>query len=64
MKLLFINGSRGEWGYIKPIIDLCIDKNIDYSICATNMLMLPSHGNLYEEIVSQGYKVTEKFICH
>ena len=60
MKLLFINGSRGEWGYIKPIIDLCINKHIDYSICATNMLMLPSHGNLYEEIVSQGYKVSEK----
>ena len=60
MKLLFINGSRGEWGYIKPIIDQCITKNIDYSICATNMLMLTSHGNLYEEIVSQGYNVTEK----
>ena len=26
MKLLFVNGSRGEWGYIKPIIDK-LEKN-------------------------------------
>lgn len=29
MKLLFILGSRGEWGYIKPIIDICKKKKLN-----------------------------------
>lgn len=50
MKLLFILGSRGEWGYIKPIIDICKKKKIKYSICATNMVLLPAYGLLVDEI--------------
>ena len=60
MKLIFINGSRGEWGYIKPIIDLCRQKSIKYSICATNMLLLPAHGNLLKEIIDSGYNVSDQ----
>ena len=60
MKLIFINGSRGEWGYIKPIIDLCKQKSIKYSICATNMLLLPAHGNLLKEIIDSGYNVSDQ----
>ena len=60
MRLLFVNGSRGEWGYIKPIIDLAIKKNIEYSICATNMLLLGQHGKLVDEIEDQGYRVSHK----
>jgi len=59
MKLMFLNGSRGEWGYIKPIIDICIKEHIDYSICATNMLLLPSHGLLLDSILDQGYNVSD-----
>lgn len=60
MKLLFLNGSRGEWGYIRPIIDLCVERGIDYGICATNMLLLSSHGSLVEEIRAQGYRVCDE----
>ena len=60
MKLLFLNGSRGEWGYIRPLIDLCRDQGIDYGICATNMLLLPSHGTLVEEIRGDGYRVSDE----
>ena len=60
MKLIFLNGSRGEWGYIKPIIDICKEKSIEYSICATNMLLLQSHGNLQKEIVDAGYNVKDQ----
>lgn len=60
MKLLFLNGSRGEWGYIRPIIDQCVAQGINYSICATNMLMLPSHGLLVEEIKANGYRVSDE----
>lgn len=60
MRLLFVNGSRGEWGYIKPIIDLINNSDIQYSICATNMLLLEQHGNLVEDIEKQGYNVGYK----
>ena len=60
MKILFITGSRGEWGYIKPIIKLCIKRSIDYDICATNMLLLPNFGNLVEEIKDEGFKVSDE----
>jgi GDP/UDP-N,N'-diacetylbacillosamine 2-epimerase (hydrolysing) len=60
MKLLFINGSRGEWGYIRPLIKQCILEGIDYSICATNMLMLQGYGNLVDEIKREGYRVDDE----
>jgi GDP/UDP-N,N'-diacetylbacillosamine 2-epimerase (hydrolysing) len=60
VKLLFVNGSRGEWGYIKPIIDKLHEENIDYNICATNMLLLAQHGNLAKEIEEQGYNIDYK----
>jgi GDP/UDP-N,N'-diacetylbacillosamine 2-epimerase (hydrolysing) len=57
MKLLFLLGSRGEWGYIKPIIDICRIKKIKYSICATNMVLLPSYGLLIDEIKKKNYNI-------
>ena len=50
MRLLFLLGSRGEWGYIKPIIDICKVQKIKYSICATNMVLLPNYGSLIKEV--------------
>ena len=50
MKLLFLLGSRGEWGYIKPLIDICKKQKIKYSICATNMVLLPNYGSLIKEV--------------
>lgn len=60
MKVLFLNGSRGEWGYIRPIIDLCREQSIDYSICATNMLLLPAYGSLVDELRRDGYNVSDE----
>ena len=60
MRLLFVNGSRGEWGYIKPIIDKLKNTDIEYNICATNMLLLAQHGSLVDEIEDQGYNVDYK----
>ena len=44
-KIAFLTGSRGEWGYIRPIIEL-IDKDpeLDYCIIATNMHLLSEFG--------------------
>ena len=60
MKLLFLNGSRGEWGYIKPIIDLCKKNKIEYGICATNMLLLNNYGNLVKKIKENRYKIVDE----
>jgi len=60
MKLLFVNGSRGEWGYIRPLLRLCEERGIDYGICATNMVLLPSHGSLINEIRSEGFTVSDE----
>jgi len=60
MKLLFINGSRGEWGYIRPLIEQCISVGIEYSICATNMLLLPGYGTLVDEIKHDGFSVDDE----
>lgn len=62
MKLLFVTGSRGEWGYIRPILDICKKENIEYEILATNMHLLPQHGNTVDEIIDDGFEVKYKII--
>jgi len=59
MRLLFVTGSRGEWGYIRPLLKLCKDKQIEYYICGTNMHLLPSHGMTIQEIEKDGFKVSD-----
>lgn len=59
-KLLFVTGSRGEWGYIRPILKLIKEnKDASYSICATNMHLLPQHGMSIKEIESDGFEVED-----
>lgn len=60
MKLLFLTGSRGEWGYIRPILNLCRLEEIEYSICATNMHLLQSHGLSIDEIKNDGFVVSDE----
>ena len=60
MKFLFVTGSRSEWGYIKPILDILKRKNIKSEICLTNMHLLDSYGYSLNEIKKDGYKVNEK----
>lgn len=56
-----ITGSRGEWGYIRPVLRL-IDKDpdLDYSIIATNMHLLPEFGMSVREIERDGFRVDER----
>jgi GDP/UDP-N,N'-diacetylbacillosamine 2-epimerase (hydrolysing) len=61
MKLLFLTGSRGEWGYIRPILRLCQQRpDIEYSICATNMHLLPAYGQAVNEIRADGFEVHDQ----
>jgi GDP/UDP-N,N'-diacetylbacillosamine 2-epimerase (hydrolysing) len=61
-KLLFVLGSRGEWGYIKPIIEKSQEYGFESEICAVNMVLLPRHGNLIEEIQASGFKVSSRIL--
>ncbi len=58
LKLLFITGSRGEWGYIRPILNLCKkQKDIECSLCVTNMHLLPEFGLSKKEIEQDGFTI-------
>ncbi len=60
-KFVFLTGSRGEWGYIRPILRLIEnDPECDYSIIATNMHLLSEFGSSIHEIEKDGFKVEEK----
>ncbi len=60
-KLLFVTGSRGEWGYIRPLLKLIETRDdFTYSLCVTNMHLLPAFGESVNEIESDGFKVDYK----
>lgn len=60
-KLLFLTGSRGEWGYIRPILRLIQQRDdVDYSLVVTNMHLLPAYGSSYKEIENEGFHVDHK----
>lgn len=60
-KLLFLTGSRGEWGYIRPILRLIEkSKDVDYSLVVTNMHLLPAYGSSYKEIEREGFHINHK----
>ncbi len=60
MKLLFLTGSRGEWGYIRPLLNLCVERGVDYHICVTNMHVLPAYGSSVQEIRKDGFEVEDE----
>jgi GDP/UDP-N,N'-diacetylbacillosamine 2-epimerase (hydrolysing) len=56
-----ITGSRGEWGYIRPVLQLIgRDPALDYRIIATNMHLLPAFGRSVTEIENDGFHVDER----
>ena len=60
-KIMIITGSRGEWGYIRPILKLIQQRNdVEYVLVVTNMHLLPAYGNSYKEIENDGFKIHYK----
>lgn len=59
--IAFLTGSRGEWGYIRPILKLIAqDQDLDYRILATHMQLLPEFGKAVNQIEEDGFVVHEK----
>jgi GDP/UDP-N,N'-diacetylbacillosamine 2-epimerase (hydrolysing) len=60
-KILFLTGSRGEWGYIRPILHLIKERNDVKSILVvTNMHLLSTYGNSYKDIEDDGFSIDYK----
>jgi GDP/UDP-N,N'-diacetylbacillosamine 2-epimerase (hydrolysing) len=62
MRLLFLLGSRGEWGYIRPVIKEALRRGNDVQICATNMTLLPSHGSLIDMVETEGFSIDYRLL--
>lgn len=57
-KIAIIAGSRGEYGYFRPVIrEIIKRKNLDYAIVASNMHVLDSFGSSISEIEKDGFKI-------
>jgi len=62
LRLAFVLGSRGEWGYIKPVIDEATRRGHDSRIIALNMAVLPRYGDLANRVTSMGYQVSSRIL--
>jgi GDP/UDP-N,N'-diacetylbacillosamine 2-epimerase (hydrolysing) len=60
MKLMFFTGARSEWGYIRPILELCKKKKIRYQLVVSNTHLLESFGNSKNEILNDGFKIHDE----
>lgn len=60
-RIVALTGSRGEWGYIRPILRLIDrDPDLEYGIVATNMHLLNEFGRTVHEIERDGFEVAEQ----
>lgn len=60
-KLLFVTGSRGEYGYIRPLLrQIEKDDLLSYKLVATNMHLLPTFGNTIDDFHKDGFAVHYK----
>lgn len=60
-KIMILTGSRGEWGYIRPIMKLAAQRqNVKIVLVVTNMHLLEAFGNSYKEIENDGFQIDYK----
>jgi GDP/UDP-N,N'-diacetylbacillosamine 2-epimerase (hydrolysing) len=58
---LIVTGSRGEYGYIRPIIQkLKTSKTMDYETVVTNMHLLPEFGSSIREFQKDDIRVDHR----
>lgn len=60
-KVLIICGSRGDYGFIKPVInEIKSRKDITYKTLLTNMHLLPKFGNSFREFEKDDIEINYK----
>jgi len=61
-KILFITGTRAEFGKLKPLINILKEHNkFDYQLFVTGMHLLELYGNTYREIERSGFENLHMF---
>jgi len=55
-KIMFLTGTRADFGHQKPLIDKCIEEGYDVSIFVTGMHMDEKYGKTIDEILLFDYK--------
>lgn len=60
-KIMILTGSRGEWGYIRPIMKMAKERgDVKVVLVVTNMHLLESFGDSYKEIEADGFEIDYK----
>ena len=60
-KIMILTGSRGEWGYIRPLMKLAKkNEKVKVVLVVTNMHLLSTYGDSYKEIENDGFKIDYK----
>lgn len=59
MRLMFLTGSRGEWGYIRPVIVEAQKRGHQCDVVATNMHLSEAHGSTWKELDVGGLHLVE-----
>ena len=55
-KILFVSGTRADWGKIKPLIkEISKCDDFSYMIYACGMHLLEQFGSTYKEIIKDGF---------
>lgn len=59
-RVLLVTGSRGEWGYIRPIMRrMAARDDIEHRLVVTNMHVLPEFGSSLQEIRNDGFEIEQ-----
>jgi UDP-hydrolysing UDP-N-acetyl-D-glucosamine 2-epimerase len=60
-RIVALTGSRGEWGYIRPVLEAIQgDSLLNYHLVVTNMHLLPEFGMTIHEIERDGFLIADR----
>lgn len=60
-KICVLTGTRAEYGLLKPLIKkIDNDKELELQLVVTGMHLSPEFGLTYQEIVQDGFKITDR----
>ena len=60
-RIAVVTGSRGEYGYIRPILrEIQRDPEMEYSLIVTNLHLLPDFGSSVEDIQRDGFRISDQ----
>ncbi len=60
-RIAVVTGSRGEYGYIRPILrEIQREPGLEYLLIVTNLHLLPDFGSSVEDIQRDGFRISDQ----